>query len=107
MEIYDQMGQFVSNRYPFNDTSRKKGPSNTMSNVPTPTKPGKADTILTFNIKDESRAMVKPYPFDMDPLLVSFQARLVPKRPYETQDEFLKEYYRAERLMINYSLSSQ
>jgi len=107
MEVYDQMGQFVSNRYPFNSTARKNGPTNTLSNVPTPTTPGKEDTILTFSIQDESRAIVTPYPFDIDPLPVSFQARLVPKRRYETQDEFLKEYYRAERLMINYSLSSQ
>lgn len=87
MEIYDQMGQFVCNRYPFNSMQRKNGPSNNMSNVPAPTKPGNPDTILTFNIKDERRAVVAPYPFDIDPLLVSFQARLVPKRPYANQSE--------------------
>lgn len=106
MEVYDQMGQFVCNRYPFNNTQRKNGPSNTMSNVPTPTKPGKEDTILTFDIKDESRAVVTPYPFDIDPLPVSFQARVVPKRPYANQSDFLNEYYRAERIMIHYSLHS-
>ena len=89
MEVYDQMAQFVCNRYPFNSTARKNGPSNTMSNMPTPTQPGKSDAILTFTIEDESRAVVTPYPFDVDPLPVSFQARLVPKRRYETQDEFL------------------
>jgi hypothetical protein len=107
MEVYDQMGQFVCNRYPLNSTIRKNGPSNTMSNVPTPTQPGSADTILNFTIEDESRARVEPYPFDMDPLLVSFQGRLIPKRAYGTQDEFLQEYYRAERLAINYSLHSR
>lgn len=106
MELYDQMGQFVCNRYPFNSTQRKNGPSNTMSNVPAPTQPGQEDTILTFDIKDEARAVVTPYPFDIDPLPVSFQARLVPRRPYANQSEFLKEYYGAERLMINYSLHS-
>jgi hypothetical protein len=107
MEVYDQMGQFVCNRYPFNSTARKNGPSNTMSNVPTPTKEGKADAILTFTIEDESRATVSPYPFDIDPLPVSFQARLLPKRRYANQDEFLHQYYGAERIMINYSLHSQ
>ena len=106
MEVYDQMGQFVCNRYPFNSTQRKNGPSNTMSNVPTPTQPGKADAILTFIIKDESRATVSPYPFDIDPLPVSFQGRLLPKRRYANQGEFLQEYYGAERIMINYSLHS-
>jgi hypothetical protein len=107
MEVYDQMGQFVCNRYPFNSTQRKNGPSNTMSNVPIPTKPGRADTILTFTIMDESRALVDPYPFDTDPLLVSFQGRLIPKRRYGNQTEFLEEYYRAERLAISYSLHSR
>jgi hypothetical protein len=106
MEVYDQMGQFVCNRYPFNSTERKNGPSKTMSDVPTPTKPGCADTILNFTIKDESRAMVEPYPFDIDPLVVSFQGRLIAKRRYGNQAEFLEEYYRAERLAINYSLHS-
>jgi hypothetical protein len=106
MEAYDQMGQFVCNRYPFNATHRKNGPSNTLSNVPAPTKPGSGDTTLTFIIEDESRARVEPYPFDIDPLVVSFQGRLVSKRRYANQAEFLAEYYRAERLAINYSLHS-
>ena len=106
MEVYDQMGQFVCNRYPFNNTQRKNGPSNTMSNVPTPTRPGKEDAILTFSIKDESRATVTPYPFDVDPLIVLFQGRLIAKRRYGNQAEFLQEYYRAEKLAINYSLHS-
>ncbi len=106
MEVYDQMGQFVCNRYPFNSAQRKNGPSKTMSNVPVPTRPSKEDTILTFTIKDESRATVTPYPFDVDPLIVSFQGRLIAKRRYANQDEFLLEYYRAEKLPINYLLSS-
>jgi len=106
MEVYDQMGQFVCNRYPFNSTARKNGPSDTMSNVPTPTQPGEADTILKFTIKDESRATVAPYPFDIDPLPVSFQGRLIAKCRYASQSEFLQEYYRAEKLAIDYSLQS-
>lgn len=106
MEVYDQMGQFVCNRYPFNSTHRTNGPSKTLSNVPVPVRPGKTDTILTFSIKDASRATVAPYPFDIDPLIVSFQGRLVRKRPYANQTEFLSEYYRAERLDINYLLQS-
>ena len=106
MEIYDQMGQFVCNRYPFNATHRKNGPSHTMSGVPAPVKTGQEDTILTFDIKDESRATVSPYPFDIDPLPVSFQGRLIPRRGYASQAEFLRDFYGAERLMIHYSLHS-
>jgi len=104
MEVYDQMGQFVCNRYPFNGTHRKNGPSNTLSNVPAPTKPSRDDVVLTFTIKDEIRATVTPYPFDVDPLIVSFQGRLIAKRRYTNQDEFLMEYYRAEKVPITYSL---
>jgi hypothetical protein len=107
MEIYDQMGQFVCNRYPFNSTARKNGPTSTLSNVPAPVRAGGPDMILTFDIKDESRATVTPYPFDIDPLAVSFQGRLIPKRRYASQKEFLEEYYRTERLEIHYSLSSK
>src|SRR5262249_3830157 len=88
MEVYDQMGQFVCNSSRFNRTPRKTGPSHTMSNVPVPTLLGNDDTILTFSVKDESRATVAPYPFDLDPLPVSFQGRLIPKRRYANQDEF-------------------
>jgi hypothetical protein len=107
MEIYDQMGQFVCNRYPFNGTHRKNGPSHTLSGVPAPVRPGTEDTVLTFDIKDESRATVSPYPFDVDPLLVPFQGRLIPNRRYANQKEFFYEFYRAERLAINYSLHSK
>ena len=107
MEVYDQMGQFVCNRFPFNSRYRKNGPSNTLSNVPAPVHPGRPDATLTFDIKDETRATVTPYPFDIEPLPVSFQGRLVPNRRYTDQKEFLQEYYRAERVNISYSLHSK
>jgi hypothetical protein len=77
-----------------------------LSNVPAPVRPGRDDTILTFNVKDETRATVNPYPFDIDPLPLSFQGRVVANRPYTDQKDFLQEYYRAERVMIEYSLHS-
>ncbi len=107
MEIYDQMGQFVCNRYPFNATDRKNGPSPTLSGIAAPVSPGREDTVLTFDIRDERNAVVTPYPFDIDPLPVSFQARLVPDRRYESQEEFLGEYYGAERLPVRYTLHSR
>lgn len=106
MEIFDQMGQFVCNRYPLNATHRKNGPSHTLSDVPAPVKPGQQDTILTITVEDEKRGKIAPYPFDIDPLPVSFQGRLVPRQRYGSQDEFLREYYAAERLMVHYSFHS-
>lgn len=104
MEVYDQMGQFVCNRYPFNSTARKNGPTNQLSHTPVPVGPGKKDTILTVEVRDESHAVVKPYPFDVDPLPVSFSGRLIEHRAYKTQEEFLNDFYRAERTTITYYL---
>ncbi len=106
MEIYDQMGQFICNRYPFNATHRKNGPSQTLSGIAAPVHPGREDAVLTFEIRDERNAVVTPYPFDIDPLPVSFQGRLVPNRRYDNQEEFLSEYYAAERLPVSYTLRS-
>jgi hypothetical protein len=104
MEVYDQMGQFVCNRYPFNSTERKNGPTNQLSHTPVPVGPGEKDAILTVEVRDEGHAVVKPYPFDVDPLPVSFSGRLIDHRAYKTREEFLNDFYRAERITITYYL---
>lgn len=105
MEVFDQMAQFICNRYPFNSTARKNGPSSTLSNVPVPVRAGAPDTTLTIDVQDETRAIVRPYPFDLDPLEISFAGRLVPNRAF-TSDEFLREFYRAKPITITYTLHS-
>jgi Protein of unknown function (DUF3891) len=104
MEVFDQLAQYVCNRYPFNSTARKNGPSNQLSNTPVPVGPGEKDTILTMEVSDESHAVVRPYPFDVEPLAVSFPGRLIADRAYPTQEEFLSDFYRAERISITYYL---
>jgi hypothetical protein len=104
MEVYDQFAQFVCNRYPFNSTERKNGPSKTLSDVPVPVGPGLEDVTITIDVQDETRAIVRPYPFDVDPLEISFQGRLVSNRPYRSQEEFLPDFYKAERVDITYTL---
>jgi hypothetical protein len=47
---------------------------------------------------------VRPFPFDVNPLRLSFQGRLVPNRSYSNQDEFLADFYKGERIPINYIL---
>jgi hypothetical protein len=37
-------------------------------------------------------------------LRLSFEGRLVPNRPYASQDEFLDHFYRGERIGIDYTL---
>jgi hypothetical protein len=104
MEVFDQFAQFVCNRYPFNSQVRKNGPTNTLSNVPVPLAPGKPDVTLTVDVKNENEAIVRPFPFDVTPLRLSFEGRLVPNRRYTDQQEFLQDFYRAERIAINYEL---
>ena len=102
IEVADQMAQFICNRYPFNSTERRNGPPSTLPHVPVG--PGQEETTLTLDVQDESHAIVRPYPFDVDPLVVPYQARLVPRRHYASQDEFLCHYYKAERLPVTYTL---
>ena len=104
MEVLDQLAQYVCNRYPFNSTERKNGPSHQLSHTPVPVAPGAQDTVLTVEVRDESHALVKPYPFDVDPLAVSFPGRLIDDRPYRSQEEFLNDFYRGERVTISYYL---
>ncbi len=102
IEVFDQMAQFICNRYPFNSTARRNGPPNALPHVPV--RPGQDETTLTLDVLDESRAVVRPYPFDVDPLVITFPARLVPRGPYASQEDFLRHYYKAERLSVTYTL---
>jgi hypothetical protein len=104
MEVFDQFAQFVCNRYPFNSQARKNGPTNRLSNVPVPVGPGKPDVTLTIDVQNEREAIVAPYPFDVSPLSLLFEGRLVPKRSYTGQEEFLEHFYNAERIGIRYEL---
>jgi hypothetical protein len=104
MEVFDQFAQFVCNRYPFNSQARKNGPTNKLADVPVPVAPGKPDTTITVDVKNETEAVVRPFPFDVNPLRLSFEGRLVPNQRYSGQDEFLEHFYKAERIPINYTL---
>jgi hypothetical protein len=104
MEVFDQFAQFVCNRYPFNSQARKNGPTNKLANVPVPVAAGKPDVTITVDVQNETEAVVRPFPFDVSPLVLSFQGRLVPNRRYTNQEEFLQDFYRAERIDVNYTL---
>jgi hypothetical protein len=104
MEVFDQLAQFVCNRYPFNSKARKNGPTNELSKTPAPVATGRKDVILKVDVQDENNAIVTPYPFDVNPLVVSFPGRLVPNRAYASQEEFLPDIYAAERVTVTYRL---
>ena len=107
MEVFDQFAQFLCNRYPLNSTDRKNGPTNKLSSTPVPVAPGREDVTLSVDAQDETRAIVTPYPFDGDPLVVSFPGRVVPNRAYAGHDDFLEHFYKAERITISYTLSAE
>jgi Protein of unknown function (DUF3891) len=104
MEVFDQLAQYVCNRYPFNSAVRKNGPSNQLSRTPVPVGPGEKDTILNLAVSDESHAIVRPYPFDVNPVVVSFPGRLIANRSYPSQEEFLEDFYRGEGVTVTYYL---
>ena len=106
MEVFDQLAQFVCNRHPLNSKARKAGPSNSLNDVDVPTKHGEAAVKIKIDTVSENKAVLNPYPFDIDPLPVSFDARLVPNRTYQDGEDFLGEFYRAERITVHHTLAS-
>lgn len=106
MEVFDQLAQFLCNRYPLNSKARKLGPTNTLNDVDVPVRPGVKPVKISVDTVGENRAVVRPYPFDTDPLTVSFTARLVPNRTYKNGEDFLAEFFPAEPIMITHTLAS-
>ena len=106
MEVFDQLAQFLCNRYPLNSDARKLGPTKTLNDVDVPVRPGDKPVKINLDTVGANRAIVRPYPFDCDPLPVSFTARLVPNRIYKNPEDFLAEFYRAERITVTHTLAS-
>lgn len=106
MEVFDQLAQFVCNRYPLNSEARKLGPSNTLNDVDVPQKHGATPVRVKIDTVGAHRAIMTPYPFDRDPLSFSFPARLVPNRRYRDPNDFLGEFYRADRITVTHELAS-
>ncbi len=106
IEVFDQLAQFVCNRYPLNSKARKMGPSNSLNDVDVPTKHGHKPVKINIDTIGENKAVLDPYPFDIDPLPFSFTARLVPTRSYRDGAEFLQEFYRAQPIAIAHVLAA-
>jgi hypothetical protein len=104
MEVFDQFAQFVCNRYPFNSQARKNGPTHTLSGISVPVSPERPNATLTIDVQNETDAVVRPFPFDVNPLTLSFEGRLVPNRRYSDQEDFLRDFYKADRITISYRL---
>jgi len=104
MEVFDQFAQFVCNRYPLNSQARKNGPTNTLSGLTVPVAPDGPNETLTIDVQNETDAVVRPFPFDANPLRLSFEGRLVRNQPFSNQEEFLQQFYGGERIAINYTL---
>ena len=104
MEVFDQFAQFVCNRYPLNSQARKNGPTNTLSNLSVPVSPDRPQVTLTIDVQNETDAVVRPFPFDVNPLRLSFEGRLVRNQPFRNQEEFLQQFYGGERIAIHYTL---
>ena len=71
-----------------------------------PVSPERPNITLTIDVLNETDAVVRPFPFDVNPLKLSFEGRLVPNRPYSDQEEFLQQFYGGDRIAINYTLNA-
>ena len=106
METFDKIAQYVCNRYPLTSTSRKNGPSNSLNDVLVPVASGVEHVKMEIEPISANRAVVRPYPFDMDPIVISYPARLVTKKAYKDPSDFVSEFYKAERVTITHTLAS-
>ena len=67
IEVFDQLAQYVCNRYPLNSKKRKLGPSDTLGDVDVPRKKGAAPVHLHIDTVAEHRAIVDPLPVRAGP----------------------------------------
>ena len=71
---------------------------------PTPTRFGQADTEICLAPVGKTKLMIDPYPFDESPLKVAVRGRVVPRKPYKSQEEFREIYSRQPREKFEYTL---
>lgn len=103
LEIIDQLAQLICNRYPLTNNNRGVEPNTILREFPVPTRPGEDDALLQVTVLDETHLRIEPFPF-VKALKVSYVGRLLPNRSYQQQDDFLKDFYGAETVAIQYEL---
>jgi hypothetical protein len=106
IQVFDQLAQFLCNRYPLNNKARKFGPTDSLNDVAVPVTQRAKPVTLNIDTVSETRAVLSPYPFVTDPLKVSFTGRLVSNRVYKSSEDFLEEFYRAGPITVTYTLAS-
>jgi len=74
---------------------------------PTPVRFGQPDGEICLTPVGKTQLMVDPYPFDESPLKVGGRGRVVPRRPYKTQEEFRALYSRRPRELFEYTLAAK
>ena len=104
VEICDALAQFLCNRYPLDSTHRGKDPNRAFAEIPAPVGPGDPDVHLSLTVVDDHRLALDPYPFDTDPLPVTYVARWLPNRTYASRQAYLDDFYRAEPMAVRYML---
>jgi hypothetical protein len=70
----------------------------------TPTRLGQPDVELCLTPLGKTTLRVEPFPFDEPELKVSVRGRVIPRRPYRSQEEFREVYRRQPREAFEYTL---
>jgi hypothetical protein len=66
---------------------------------------GGEEVELILQPRGENRLVIRPYPFDVDPLNVAVESRAIPRKPYSGDEEFRAVLARAEVTELTFELS--
>jgi hypothetical protein len=115
MQVFDRLSLFFCCNFGFQDTpgsdsltqkDRDSGRAYYGSAIkPTPVRFGSEDVELQLRLVDNTTLVVDPYPFDEAPLRVNVRGRIIPRRAYQSQEEFRDVYSRQPRESFNYSMT--
>lgn len=70
---------------------------------PAPIAPGKW-TDIDVTVSDATTALLDPYPFDADPLVIPVRTRTIPKREYGNAQDLVTTYYDADLEMTEFTV---
>lgn len=72
---------------------------------PTPVKLESEDVELQLRPVGKDKIVVDPYTFDRSPLKVSVRGRMIPRKAYQSQEEFREVYWRQPREIFEFTLA--
>jgi Protein of unknown function (DUF3891) len=114
MQVFDRLSLFFCCNFDLEKATASESPSQDDKDYgrafyrstinPTPTRFGQEDIELSLTPVGKTKLQVEPFPFDESNLKVSVRGRIIPRRPYRSQEEFQDVYRRQPRDTFEYVL---